>query len=234
MIQEKYTLIQTESSEFDELIESAEFVEVCLFNSASIFKVYDNKFLLTSKVASKYAILYNSREALDYHIQIKSFPVPEDDNIYRSESNFFKNISDSIYLYESHINKKFGFVFDNKKTTYNNICDLNRILQQEKNLSNYDIISLSIFISNLIVKRHDLQWKSKMIFTFNPTLYPLIFNKSKNLEFDVLGTLSDLHKESREADINYVYIKAVNYFEEIKISSNQYFERFSLPDDSDI
>ena len=234
MIQKEYILIQTGSTEFDELIKHAEFVEVCLFNSASIFKVNDDRFLLTSKVGSKYAILYNSKKTLDYHIQIKSFPVPKDDNIYSSESDIFKNISDSIYLYENHINKKFGFVFDNNKTTYNNICDLSKIIQNEKNLSDYDIISLSIFTSNLIIKRHDLQWKSKMIFTFNPTWYPLILNNTKNIEFDVLGTLSKLYRESKEADIKYVYIKAVNYFEGIKINSDKYFERFNLHDDSDI
>ncbi len=232
-MQESHILLRTDSIEFSQIIDDVEFVEICLYNSAYIYETSDNKFLLVSKIGSKYALLYNTREDLDLHIDNKYFPVPVDDNIFGSESDNFKNIADSICIYENHINEKFNFFFDDKKTIYHNLIELENIVNSYDTLSEYDVISIGIYSSELFARKHNLYWESNLLFTFNPTWYPII-KDSTGKQYDILGRLIESYTDTKQVLIKHNYLRALAYFKNIRPVSDEYLQILKLPDDSDL
>lgn len=179
-MQSNFEVLKTDDPQIRKLIQNSVSVEVCDFNQADIFHLSDGRYLIRPKVMGKYILLYNERELMDEHIKRKYFPINdfEVDEILEKERENIENIENSIGFYVKYIQLKFKLgdlplekatikILNEKVTTYG-----------VKNLTDYDILSLSLFVNEVFRRETSTNWCTMKINTLNPYFQPLLTTKS--------------------------------------------------------
>lgn len=224
-IQKDYKLIKFNSEEMHELIDKSISVEICDFNSASIFNLENGGLFLVGKVPDKYCILYNNSLVFEKHLENKTFPIPIGEDIVEKEKYCIEDIFNNINYYIELINNEFDFQYFPEESIENNIKRLEKTIKLKDldNLSEHNLLAIGLYLNELFRIKTESIWMTKKIFTINPYWYPMIKAKNGN-QYDLMGRVIKSFKEDKEFNLYLIFKSEMAIYSGYKPFSNEYLD----------
>ncbi len=190
-------------SKIRDLLDNYEHKKVCEFNAADIYYTKNKKAVIIPQ-EGVYAIIYSDIEKLNKHIIERSFPISEleTNSIIEKEKECIEDIN--MYIYINYIKDKYHSKID-LNNIENTITNLNNVInKQNRDLSDYDLLSIGIYLSHLFSIENDTEWFLDTVFTLNTYWYPLQVSNDKQ-KYDLIGNIFKNYKNHGFIDLLYSY-----------------------------
>ena len=214
--QPSYEIIETSDPRLEEMLDTRIRVEKCLTNSANIYHLGNDNFVIVPEIIGKYAILYYDRSTLDEHIENGHFPLPgpELDDILETEKENIVNIHSCIENYMKYVEERFDLDTNIKNSRVEDrLAHLNERVNSYKvtNLSDFDLLSIGLYVNEIFRIETKSGWSLTSVNTLNPYWIPSITSENgKNFNF--FGKAYKSVKENQVLDIPTLYKMQKAYF----------------------
>lgn len=209
-MQQNYEVIKRSDKHIIMLKKEIIETRLCDFNSARIYELKGNKYLLMPSIIGQYAILYHDKKVMDEHIKEKYFPLNdlETDSPYEPEKEKIENIEDNIKIYVDYVVNKFEL---QSITSHTKSIDAHlEILTNKinkfglKNLTRYDIMSIGLYVDEIFRQNTKTNWYIEKILTLNTYWVPSLIN-SKGEKFSVTNNVFKSIDDYNFLDLNSSY-----------------------------
>ncbi|MBL0684184.1 hypothetical protein [Aquimarina mytili] len=183
--------------------------EICEFNSANIYELKNERYLVVPKQLSKYVILYHSKDELEKHIKEECFPIEdyETDSLVEPEKENIKEIKDSIGIYIQYLEKKLDILnnFSSQISNISKIESLQRAIDgyDKDKLTKYDILCIGLYTNEIFRIDTNSSWNIELVFTLNTYWYPTIINQKD--KYDVASKVYSSFFEGEYLDLVFFF-----------------------------
>ena len=183
---------------------------ICDFNSARIYTLKGDKYLLMPSIIGQYAILYYDKKLMNEHIKEKHFPLDdlETDSPYEPEKEKIEKIEDNIKIYVDYVVNKFEL---QNVTSYRESVEAHlEILTNKinkfglKNLTRHDIMSIGLYVDEIFRQNNKINWHIEKVLTLNTYWTPSLIN-SKGEKFSVTNNIFKSIDDYNFLDLNSSY-----------------------------
>lgn len=230
-MQQNFEIIKMENPKVVNFLEQAFFVEKCQFNSAKIYKLKTESFLIIPHTLGKYVILYHDKTELDRHINNQYFPIKdfELNEILECEKRNIYNIGSHIKEYLDYVEEKFDLCnissvasieFHLKSLNEKvNIYGLNK-------LTDYEILAIGLYVNEIFRLDTKTSWNIDLILTLNTYWYPNLISK-KGIKYDILGKIQHSLIEDNYLNLVFLYKTEKARYRGYKPFSKEYMNYIS-------
>ncbi|MBX2827819.1 MAG: hypothetical protein KTR22_06635 [Flavobacteriaceae bacterium] len=225
---QSYQIIERHDPEVLELLDHVSSSKICDFNQAKILELKGGQHLLMPKIG-KYVILYEDYNKLNEHISTEKFPVPipETDSVFELEKENLFNINSTCSEYITYVQNKFNLHDKDFNSTLSDskIESLSVKVNRHglNSLSDYDILAIGIYVSEILRMETSLEWNLDLIYTLN-TYWALNLKSSNNIKIDLIGHLYKSIREDNTLELKLLYRMEMAKYLGYETLSKKYME----------
>ena len=210
---------QNQGEEIDQIDYNLAFVEK--FQKTGEYAIFPQQ--------GKYAILFNSEDALKQMVQSRRYPVSQEtDTFFEKDKHLIENMSEGLpTLLDELFNRLEIEPLDITRCREADLVTLTDVLNKrfkEKELEPRDTYLLGFYLGNYMANlmENELEWYLEPQSTLNVHYIPLLRKKGHHWKFNFWGAIEDSLHHSGEIDLLRIMREEVALYKELEPLSNEY------------